>query len=241
MQTFNEYKQNIKILYVEDDKRASKKLLKILGNHFRNIVLANNGEEALDIYKNSFSTSPIDLVITDINMPKMDGISLLEIIRDFDNDLPFIYVSAVLDTKTLLKLIKLEIINFIQKPIDVEELLNSIHKVILSKYKSNFYNQNYKENIINLSNKIYWNNDSKTLIINNIEQKLTKSEILLLNFFANNLNKVFTAEQIIDSIWNEIIDESKNANLKNLISRLRIKIPEIKIENIYGLGYKIKV
>ena len=241
MKKFEEYKSDIKILCIEDEHHAALKLLKILSKHYKNIVLAKNGEEALDIYRDCYlENKPIDLIISDVNMPKIDGIELIERIREFDENLPFIYVSARLELDILLKLVKLDIVNFITKPIDVDELLKSINKVILNKYKSVFFTNNHAQEDVELNQNLFWDFKTKSLSLDDEMVKLTKNEILLIDLLISNLNSVVITENIIDTIWENSINESSIANLKNLISRLRIKVPKLDIENIYGLGYKLR-
>lgn len=242
MERLNEYKNNVKILYIEDDLDAAKKVKKILSVHYKNIVLTHNGEEALEIYRNSYlNNQTFDIVVSDINMPKVDGIELLERIREFDDSLPFIYVSANLDLDTLLRLVKLDIVNFIQKPIDIEELLRSINKVILNKYKFMFFKNNHIEEKVEVGDEVFFDLKSKALQINNEVCKLTKNEIQFIEILCKNQNSLVTTENIINHIWDDDYSESSVSNLKNLISRLRIKIPKLNIENVYGLGYKLKV
>lgn len=241
MEKFEEYKSNVRILCIEDEPHAALKLIKILSKYYKNIDLANNGEEALEIYRDCYiENKPIDLIISDINMPKIDGIELIERIREFDENLPFIYVSARLDLETLLKLVKLDIVNFITKPIDVDELLKSVNKVILNKYKSLFFRSNHIQDNIEVGKNLQWNYKSKSLLLNEEIIKLTKNEIMLLELLISSINSVVTTENVIDTIWADSCSESNISNLKNLISRLRIKVPQLDIENIYGLGYKIR-
>lgn len=242
MERLNDYKNRVRILCIEDEELAANKIVKILSKTYKEIILAKNGEEALDIYKNSYlENNPIDIVISDINMPKMNGIEFLERVREFDDSLPFIYVSANLNLETLLQLVKLDIINFIQKPVDIEELIKSVDKVILNKYKTLFFKNNHLDKKVNVGEKLSWDMDTKTLFENDEILKLTKNEILLIELLVKNQNSVVTTENIINYIWEESTNNSTIANLKNLISRLRIKIPRLNMENIYGLGYKIKV
>lgn len=241
MKKFEEYKSDIRILCIEDEHHAALKLVKILSKHYKDIILAKNGEEALDIYRDCYlENKPIDLIISDINMPKIDGIELIERIREFDENLPFIYVSARLELDILLKLVKLDIVNFITKPIDVDELLKSVNKVILNKYKSVFFSNSHVQEDIELNKDLKWNCKNKSLNLDNEMVKLTKNEIVLLDLLVSNLNSVVITENIIDTIWDSSFTESNIANLKNLISRLRIKVPKLDIENVYGLGYKLR-
>lgn len=241
MKRLNEYKNKIRILVIEDESLAAQKIVKVLSKYYNNITLANNGEEALEVYKNAFvENKPIDVVISDINMPKIDGIELLERVREFDDTLPFIYVSANLTLKTLLKLVKLDIVNFLEKPVDVDELINSVNKVVLTKYKALFFKDNHIENVLEVGKDLYWDTQNKSLSSGNTVFKLTKNEILLIEILTKNQNSIVTTENIIYYIWEDSSNTSSISNLKNLISRLRIKVPTLDLENVYGLGYKIR-
>lgn len=87
-----------------------------------------------------------------------------------------------------------------------------------------------------------WNKELKQLYFNDELFKFTKKEFLLLELLLKTPEKIFVNEEIISYIWKEEFDKNPDiSNLKNLISRLRAKIPSLKIENIYGFGYKIGV
>ena len=80
----------------------------------------------------------------------------------------------------------------------------------------------------------------KSIYLNDKLLKLTKKEFLLIELLLRIPEKIFVNEEIISYIWKEEFNENPDiSNLKNLISRLRSKIPALKIDNIYGFGYKI--
>lgn len=242
MENINDYKKNINILLVEDDYKTLSKLHSILNKVYKNIVVSKNGEEALDLFKKHYSSNKkFDLIISDINMPLMDGIELLENIRKIDLSLPFIFITAQLDLDNLLKVIRLNIDDYVLKPIEIEILLQSIEKTIKKKFQMNFYSTN--KQFIKLNNDLYWDFIEESIYFEEKQIKLTKNEINFIDLLCNNIGSTLSTEVIIYNLWN---DESLNmtsytANLKNLISRLRIKIPSLEIINTYGLGYSIKV
>jgi DNA-binding response OmpR family regulator len=93
-----------------------------------------------------------------------------------------------------------------------------------------------------LENNFEWDIQDKILYKDNITVKLTKKELQLVDILCKNINRVVNTDDIINSIWDDIKDiESAVANLKNLISRLRVKIPDLNIENMYGFGYKLRI
>lgn len=238
MKNLNEYKKNVNILYIEDDQSTSKKLQSILSKFFNKIYTASNGTEACEIMNTIHDK--ISLIISDINMPKMDGIEFLERIRSENNTIPFIFVTARSEPDKMLKAIQLDIDNYILKPIDLDNLLEVIDNVLKKEF--NYYLKVKEHNIINLGNNLYWDVNKKTLLENEKELKLTKKELLLINLLIKDPSKIFTIDEIINEIWQETYDDRDYiANLKNLISRLKKKYINLNINNIYGLGYKISI
>lgn len=240
MKKIKNYGENLKILLVEDEHYTQVKLVKILRRVCDNILVAKNGEDALLLLKHSYTKKePFDLIISDIDMPIMNGIEFLEKVRQIDEVLPFIFITGQLELDSLLKVIKLNVDDYILKPIEIIPLLESIEKTIRKKYKKVFLS--LEKNIINLSSDMYWDTTQKALYIEKKIFNLTKKETLLLDTLCSNINIVITTEALIYTLWTEAFDmESNLSNLKNLISRIRIKIPSLHIENVYGLGYRIR-
>lgn len=236
MITIEKYKKSLTILYIEDDQITQHKLKNILERYFSKVILASNGEDAFEKIK----TEPkIDLIISDINMPKMDGLEFLEELRKSNSSIPFIFVTARDEPDKMLKAIQLDIDNYILKPINLQNLLTIIDKVVDKLYKE--YSTLEEKSHIKLDENLFWNENNKTLSFNNQIIKLTKKELLFIEILMSNENKVHNIEDIISTLWEEeFLGKDYVSNLKNIISRLRNKIPILKIENLYGMGYKIK-
>ena len=236
MITLESYKKQFNILYVEDDVLFTPKIKYILEKSFKSVLIASNGEEALELFK----INKIDLIISDINMPKMDGLTFLKKLRELHNDIPFIFLTARQEANTIIDAIQFDISNYILKPIDLKNFLSIVDKSVKKSYKK--YIEIEKKYIIEIDTEFFWNQKTKTLSKNNLPIKLTKKELLLLELLLNYNNKVYSISEIACYLWDE--DSGENdyvANLKNIISRLRNKIPEINIQNVYGLGYMIKI
>lgn len=236
MITIENYKKNLNILYIEDDILATARLKSILSKFFNKIIIASNGEDAFELLK----TSPkIDLIISDINMPKMDGLEFLEKLREIDSKIPFIFVTARDEPEKMLRAIQLDIENYILKPINLQNLLAVIDKIVEKLYKEYLFLE--KNSHIQLSKNLFWNKNNKTLIFDNQNIKLTKKELQFLEILIEDENKIHKIEDIISVLWeDEFLGKDYISNLKNIISRLRNKVPSLKIENLYGMGYKIK-
>lgn len=113
---------NTRILYVEDEKSIRDELAEILALDFDNILIAENGEEGLALYK----THRPDLVISDIQMPKMDGLQMCKEILSINKDTKIILTTAFNEGRFTQEADALKINAYITKPIDIKELYTAI-------------------------------------------------------------------------------------------------------------------
>ena len=120
--------KNISILYVEDESDVREFTSKLLSSLLKNVFTAENGQDGLDLYKENINT--IDLIVTDINMPKMNGITMCEKIRELNKEIPIVVTSAHNDTDFLKKAIDVGVSTYAMKPIDLYQLIESITKAI---------------------------------------------------------------------------------------------------------------
>jgi len=116
----------MKILVVDDEEGARELFSTILTDEGYEVTLANNGEEALALFKNT----PFNLVITDIKMPVMDGLQLLQEIRKIGSKTDVIMVTAYGEVESYLKAMSLGAAEYINKPIRIKELKRIVHKVL---------------------------------------------------------------------------------------------------------------
>ena len=117
--------KTIKVLYVEDDEAIMKTFSKILSKVFNSVITAVNGEEGLEKFQQNQEN--IDLVITDIKMPKLDGIDMAGEIRKIDPDMPCILTTAHGEYEYFLRADSVGIYRYIQKPLNVNELLKAVY------------------------------------------------------------------------------------------------------------------
>ncbi|HAK59047.1 MAG TPA: response regulator [Nitrospiraceae bacterium] len=116
----------MKILVVDDEEGARELFFTILSEEGYDIALAENGEEALALFKET----PYDLVITDIKMPVMGGLQLLQEIRNTGSKTDVILVTAYGEVETYLKAMSLGAAEYINKPVRIKELKRIVHKVL---------------------------------------------------------------------------------------------------------------
>lgn len=226
---------DLTLLYVEDDKEALEDVVFLLKRYFDEIYTASNGEEGLAL----FTKNSIDIVLLDINMPKINGLELASKIREVDENIPILFLTAHSETQKLLSAINLQAISYLIKPFNVDELRNSVLKAIkfVNKRKNNI-------NRILLNNSFYWNDLNTELYYKNKLLALTKNEILLVKSLFENRNRFLTAEELSEIIFEDKKIETNS--IVQLISRFKNKIIKkinndiFFIENIYSQGYRIK-
>ena len=113
-----------KLLFVEDDTMTREIMQEILQEYFLEVIVAENGKEGLEIFKKN----KIDVIFTDISMPQMNGIKMIQEIRKVDEDIPVVIISAYGESEYLLNSIKLSACDYLFKPLDGDALQRLIEK-----------------------------------------------------------------------------------------------------------------
>ena len=119
------YSQDLTLLYVEDNPEARESTMLIFDEFFRETVVAVNGEDGLE----KFKTHNIDIVITDINMPRLNGLEMTKMIKEIDEDIPILVLSAYNESGFFMDSIKLGVEGYLLKPIDMDQFLMALSKV----------------------------------------------------------------------------------------------------------------
>lgn len=225
----------LNLLYVEDDEETVESIDFFLKRHFNEIYIAQDGEQALSF----FEEKDPDIIILDINIPKLNGIKLATKIREKNKKVPIIFLTAYSDKDNLLQAIHLHAFSYLIKPFKINELIETIDKC-----KKELLCEHTNPNLRKLSENLIWNKLKKELYFNKEKISLTKNELSLINLFVENDFKFFTPEEINEYIF--LNHDLKNNSIIQLISRLKKKITEITsdseffIENIYNKGYRLK-
>ncbi len=216
------------ILVVDDDKNTRLFLKTVLENAKYNVTTASNGKEALSV----LDCTHIDLVILDIMMPEMDGYRFTEILRESNNSLPVLMVSAKQQPEDKKRGFLVGTDDYMTKPIDEEEMLLRI-KALLRRA------QIVSERKITVGN-VVLDYDSYTVKGNGEVIELPQKEFLLLYKLLSYPGKIFTRIQLMDEIWGTDSDTGWETVTVH-IGRLRKRFEgwqEFEIESVRGLGYK---
>ena len=216
------------ILVVDDDKNTRLFLSAVLERDGYTVSQASNGEDALSV----MDKEHIDLVVLDIMMPKMDGYQFTQILRQSQNNLPILMVSAKQLPADKHKGFLVGTDDYITKPIDDEEMLYRI-KALLRRAKI------ATERKIEIGN-VTLDYDSLTVSRGSESQELPQKEFLLLYKLLSYPGKIFTRIQLMDEIWGADSDTGWET-VTVQIGRLRKRFEgwdEFSIESVRGLGYK---
>ena len=218
--------KSLSILYVEDEKFIRQNAVEYLSRICDNVLEAKEGLEALKIYK---AQKP-DIIISDIKMPKMNGLEFASEIRKVDKETPIIIATAHTETHYLLKAVELQLVKYIVKPITSEKLQEAL-------LLSLDYLTVKKSNIVNINDVTLYDILNKTLFIKESIVKLTKNEQCLLHILATNRQRAVSYKEIENTIW-EFEGMSMDA-LRSLVRMLRKKLEGDFVENISGIGYRL--
>lgn len=221
--------RTMNLLLCEDDEITASFLAEVLEKYFANVYVTHNGRDAFDIIQNY----SIDLLMTDILMPYLSGIDLIEALRKKENTkqskkLPIIVISARQDPKELLKIVRYQLVDYILKPITLSRLEESLRFFCneVSKNRSIVYY--IAENLI-------YDISIKALKFNGKKIRLTPLEAHLLEFFLKNKNVLLSKKSIMEELYGEEVEDS---TIRNLLARLRKKIGKDKIISINNFGIK---
>jgi DNA-binding response OmpR family regulator len=215
--------ENYRVLYAEDEVGVRKNVCELLSLLFKEVYLANDGEEAYAL----FEEHKPDLVITDIKMPRLSGIDLVKKIRQSDEEAHIIIITAYTEVDFMLEAIELSLLRYIVKPITEAKLFDALEK---------FLQAREKEHVKELAP--HWSYDflQKSVTNGTDVYELTKKEAKLIELLLQK-DSIITYAEIEEKLW-EGEYMSLNA-LRLMIKNLRKKLPEGVLKNIQGIGYKL--
>ena len=187
------------------------KLKEIISLFTDKIALAVDGVDAYESYQKN---NP-NLIISDIKMPRMDGLELVQKIRETDKKIPVIVLTAHTEKHLLLKAVSLQLNNYVVKPIQELELINSLKDVVNSILQEGLLEVQLQDGYsFNLVEKCAYKDGEKI--------KLTKKEVRFLQLLNKYKNQIVSKEQIEELLWEDSV--MTNAALKNFVFKLRKKI-----------------
>jgi len=215
---------SIKILLLEDDMLFAESLIDLLEDEEYEVTHVPNGQSALDAsYENRY-----DLYLLDINVPLINGIELLQSLRDADDTTPTIFLTSHKDEASLKQGFLSGADDFITKPFNNTELLLRLRALLKRSKKLE------KKCVSNFC----YDTSKKLIYYKELPLELSKREYDLLLLFLQHINAPVPKEMIFDHLWDANSGGSDGA-LRVYINRLKHLLPEVEIQNIRGIGYKL--
>lgn len=213
-----------KILFLEDDLLFADTIVDLLEDSNYEVVHISNGQDAIDItYEQKF-----DLYLLDINVPIINGITVLKELRDASDKTPTIFLTSHKDKEMLKKSFLSGADDFISKPFDNDELLLRINALL----------KRVNSNDVDCLGLLCHDEVHKQILYDKEKLDLSKKEYQLLLILMRHIDNPVPKELILDELWTNSSGGSDGA-LRVYITRIKQLLPSMKIENIRGFGYKL--
>jgi len=215
------------VLYAEDDQSVQVSVVEYLSKYFKEVFVASDGEEALELYK----IHKPNTLIFDIDMPKLDGLSLAKTIRESNKIVPIVMLTAFTDTEKLLKATELNLTKYLVKPVEPLEFKEAMKKISVElECSSSLY--------VDLQEGFKWHKEKKELSDKGKIVSLSQKEKILLNLLVSRYGESVLFTDIMALVWEDDFDaEISVESVKFQVSMLRKKLPKDSIKNVYGKGY----
>lgn len=234
-----------RILIIDDEKEIRDLINIYLKGEGFETILAEDGEQALEILKNT----RVDLMILDIMMPKIDGIEVCMKVRE-ERNTPIIMLSAKAEDMDKILGLTTGADDYVTKPFNPLELVARVKSQLRRYISLNNVNtavsreESVSSKDILIVDDLKINIENHQVFLGDIEKKLTPTEFEILALLAQNRGKVFSIQNIYESVWNEEFMESDNTVMVH-IRKIREKLetnprkPQY-IKTVWGVGYKIE-
>jgi DNA-binding response OmpR family regulator len=211
----------MKILVLEDNERLCKLIASALSKEGYKVDTFIDGEDALEVLSNGYQC-----FILDINVPSLDGISILETIRMYHSSVPVIIISSNHELDKIQTSYEIGCDDYLKKPFFMYELTQKVKKLCNIEFK-----------VLELGDEFTYEYQSSYLSGPDGKVKLAKKEILFLELLAQDINRVISFEEIEEYIWEGEI--TNLINIRALVKRFRKKLPANCIEIVKGMGYTL--
>jgi len=215
--------KNLSILYADDDEILRESTTNTLQTLFKNVYSAPNGKEAFELYEKH---KDIQIIMLDIKMGSVSGIEVAQKIRLENENIPIFLVSSYTEVNDLLASIKLNLVDYISKPISFKKITEVLLECLESLEKNNFLRQNLCKNVD-------YNPMTKEVISYGKTIALSRNEIQAIEFLIEKRGQLVHYGYFASIIGDEVSEIA----IKNIISRLRKKKNCSSIKNIAKLGY----
>lgn len=217
---------DISILIAEDEKQLLNSMVEYLELFFENVYTAEDGLTAYEIYEKQ---KP-DIIIADIHMPRLDGLSMIEKIRKKDLQTKIIITSAHSDKEKLMQAIELHLVKYLVKPVQSDKLKELLLSLVDELRQ--------KRDRIYLKEAFYWDKSKKKLFHDENEIALKPKEQKVLELLCSRTNQSISSIDIYNYLYEDQPERDFSSNaITSLMKRIRQKLPKETIKSTYGVGY----
>ena len=229
-----------RVLLVEDEDLARKTLSFYLNTIFDEVVLAKDGAEGILLIKENYEKNDnFDLVLTDLNMPNLSGIQMIDEILKLIPNQRFIIVSAHKNEEDLLKLINLRVCGYFVKPLNIDNMMEMLQKAKEEDLKDKQPKEVKNKALISLNNSYTFDLSANKLYCKNIIVKLSKKESEILDVLIQNLGEIISVDKFKEIVWDDIT--INDSSFRTVMKRLKDKIKDDDfIISHKGYGYIIE-
>lgn len=217
----------MKILLLEDDILLNEAITQYLFGVGHEITPVRDGNVCLELLcKQTF-----DLLILDINVPNINGLSIVEKLHAMKKVVPVIFISTLIDIEDISKAFELGCFDYLKKPFHLKELSLRINKIA----QTTRIEHRHKR----LSKCYSFDTETLTLFFNHEPQMLSKRQRKIIDFLAQNRGFVCSYDMFMDAVWDDI--DVDVATIRAEVNRLKSTLKEDFIVNIRGIGYSVKI
>ena len=217
----------MKLLIIEDEPSLQKALVKGFKKLDYTVDAAGDGERALELYFDN----KYNLVVLDLNLPKLDGMNVLEEIRKENKEIPVLILSAKGEANDIITGLDMGANDYLAKPFHFGELEARVRALLRRDFKTS--------DTVITSGDVTLDTALKKVFCNGGEVQLTKKEYGILEYLMLNKGKVITVTELIESVWESDTDAFSNA-FKVHINSIRKKLPDGSVKNAKGQGYYVE-
>jgi len=217
---------DVSILIAEDETKLLNSMVEYLQLFFTHVYAAEDGMSAYEIYRKK---KP-DIIVADIHMPRLDGLSMIEKIRKNDETTKIIITTAHSDKEKLLQAIELHLVKYLVKPVQSDRLKELLFSLVDELRKKN--------HLIYLKEDYYWDEHTHKLYQDKKEILLKPREQKLLALLCTKANQTVSSIDIYNTLYEEQPERDFSSNaITSLIKRVRHKLPKETLKSSYGIGY----
>lgn len=223
----------MRILIVDDDTLLLQQLARAMENFFEVVETASDGEKALEV----LAGNPVDIIVLDIMMPKMDGLTFLRKIREEGYDVLVLMLSAKGDIEDRVTGLNLGADDYLPKPFSLDELVARVRSLLRR-------NGGQTDNVLRVGD-IVLDTAAHNVTRAGVLLSLTPREFAILEFLLYNKNRVVSRFSLAEHVWSDDFDPFSMSNfmdvhIKNLRHKIRDNARDHIIETVRGVGYAIK-